>query len=165
MPNKSQGKEARFLCSYAGTCLSKLRNLRVSLDSGLANHAGLTKTGWYTFVENRLLSNFRIPRQMYIFAQTKRVLTHSINKFSAILLLADGTYFTGTSIGKIGTTTGEVCFNTGMTGYQEVFTDPSYYGQILVETNVHIGNYGVHPGEAESGGIKIAGLVFKTFNV
>jgi carbamoyl-phosphate synthase small subunit len=92
-------------------------------------------------------------------------LNKSINKFPALLVLADGTVFKGTSIGKIGTTTGEICFNTGMTGYQEVFTDPSYYGQILVQTNVHIGNYGIHHEEIESDTIKIAGLVCKQFNV
>lgn len=86
-------------------------------------------------------------------------------KFPATLVLADGTVYHGTSIGKIGTSTGEICFNTGMTGYQEVFTDPSYYGQILIETNVHIGNYGIHADEIESGSIKIAGLVCKQFNV
>ncbi|MFA6261583.1 MAG: glutamine-hydrolyzing carbamoyl-phosphate synthase small subunit [Bacteroidia bacterium] len=86
-------------------------------------------------------------------------------KFPATLVLADGTVYQGTSIGKIGTTTGEICFNTGMTGYQEVFTDPSYYGQILIETNVHIGNYGIHTDETESGSIKIAGLVCKQFNI
>lgn len=89
----------------------------------------------------------------------------SINKFPAVLVLADGTVFKGTSIGKIGTTTGEICFNTGMTGYQEVFTDPSYFGQILLQTNVHIGNYGIHAEEVESDDIKIAGLVCKQFNV
>lgn len=89
----------------------------------------------------------------------------SITKFSATLVLEDGTVFKGTSIGKIGTTTGEICFNTGMTGYQEVFTDPSYFGQILVQTNVHIGNYGVHAEEIESESIKISGLVCKDFNV
>jgi len=92
-------------------------------------------------------------------------LNKSINKFPAVLVLADGTVFKGTSIGKIGTTTGEICFNTGMTGYQEVFTDPSYYGQILLQTNVHIGNYGIHAEEVESDDIKIAGLVCKQFNV
>ncbi len=81
----------------------------------------------------------------------------------AVLLLKDGTYFKGTAVGKIGTTTGEICFNTGMTGYQEVFTDPSYFGQILVETNVHIGNYGVSTFDVESENIKIAGLVCSTF--
>ena len=60
----------------------------------------------------------------------------------AVLLLQDGTVFYGKSAGKIGTTTGEIAFNTGMTGYQEIFTDPSYYGQCLVMTNAHIGNYG-----------------------
>ncbi len=83
---------------------------------------------------------------------------------SAILLLEDGTVFHGHAIGKIGTTTGEICFNTGMTGYQEVFTDPSYFGQILVMTNVHIGNYGVRAVEQESDGAKIAGLVVRNFS-
>lgn len=85
-------------------------------------------------------------------------------KKPAILLLADGTVFKGNAAGKIGTTTGEICFNTGMTGYQEVFTDPSYYGQLLIETNVHIGNYGIKESESESGSIKIAGLVCKMFH-
>jgi carbamoyl-phosphate synthase small subunit len=82
----------------------------------------------------------------------------------AILVLQDGSYFEGNAIGKIGTTTGEICFNTGMTGYQEVFTDPSYFGQILVMTTDHIGNYGVHSDEVESDSIKIAGLVCKKFS-
>jgi carbamoyl-phosphate synthase small subunit len=72
--------------------------------------------------------------------------------------------FKGKAIGKIGTTTGEICFNTSMTGYQEVFTDPSYYGQILVMTGNHIGNYGVRNEEIESDGIKISGLVCKRFS-
>src|SRR6188768_3004795 len=84
---------------------------------------------------------------------------------SAILLLQDGTIFYGKSAGKIGTATGEICFNTGMTGYQEIFTDPSYYGQLLVATHVHIGNYGIHKDEVESDSIKIAGLICRTFNV
>ena len=83
---------------------------------------------------------------------------------SAILLLSDGTIFHGKSIGISGTTFGEVCFNTGMTGYQEIFTDPSYFGQIMVATNPHIGNYGVNDKEVESDGIKIAGLVCKNFS-
>jgi carbamoyl-phosphate synthase small subunit len=82
----------------------------------------------------------------------------------AILLLSDGTIFHGKSIGISGTTYGEVCFNTGMTGYQEIFTDPSYFGQIMVATNPHIGNYGVNDAEIESKGIKIAGLVCKNFS-
>ena len=82
----------------------------------------------------------------------------------AKLLLADGTIFYGKSIGISGTTFGEVCFNTGMTGYQEIFTDPSYFGQIMVATNPHIGNYGVNPDETESDSIKIAGLVCKNFS-
>lgn len=86
-------------------------------------------------------------------------------KLPAVLLLADGTVFHGKAAGKIGTTTGEICFNTGMTGYQEIFTDPSYYAQIMVTTNAHIGNYGIHSDEVESGSIKIAGLVCKNFNI
>lgn len=83
---------------------------------------------------------------------------------SAILLLSDGTIFHGKSIGISGKTFGEVCFNTGMTGYQEIFTDPSYYGQIMVATNAHIGNYGVNDLEIESDSVKIAGLVCKNFS-
>src|SRR6478736_8263037 len=77
----------------------------------------------------------------------------------AILLLEDGTALYGKSFGKIGTATGEICFNTGMTGYQEVFTDPSYYGQILIMNNVHIGNYGVNETDRESKTVKIRGLI------
>ena len=65
------------------------------------------------------------------------------SKERAVLILEDGTYFTGYSIGKKGTSGGEICFNTGMTGYQEIYTDPSYFGQVVVNTTSHIGNYGV----------------------
>lgn len=85
-------------------------------------------------------------------------------KTPAVLLLEDGKVFHGKAAGAIGTTAGEICFNTGMTGYQEIFTDPSYFGQIVVTTNVHIGNYGVNTDEVESDSIKIAGLVCKQFN-
>ncbi|MBP7274422.1 MAG: glutamine-hydrolyzing carbamoyl-phosphate synthase small subunit [Saprospiraceae bacterium] len=88
---------------------------------------------------------------------------NSTNQPTAVLLLEDGTVFHGKAAGKIGTTFGEICFNTGMTGYQEVFTDPSYFGQLLVATNVHIGNYGIKHTEAESDTIKIAGLICHTF--
>lgn len=77
----------------------------------------------------------------------------------AVLVLADGNVFHGQAFGAIGTTTGEICFNTGMTGYQEVFTDPSYYGQILIMNNVHIGNYGVKESDTESNTVKIRGLI------
>ncbi|MDB4851676.1 glutamine-hydrolyzing carbamoyl-phosphate synthase small subunit, partial [Flavobacteriaceae bacterium] len=70
----------------------------------------------------------------------------------------------GKSVGIEGTVTGEICFNTGMTGYQEIFTDPSYFGQIMVTTNAHIGNYGVNPSEVESDGIKISGLIVRNFS-
>src|SRR5689334_7631246 len=86
-------------------------------------------------------------------------------KKPAILLLQDGTVFNGHAAGATGTTTGEICFNTGMTGYQEIFTDPSYYGQLLVATHVHIGNYGIHPDEIESESIKIAGFICRSFNI
>ncbi len=82
----------------------------------------------------------------------------------AILLLEDGAVFHGRAAGKIGTTTGEICFNTGMTGYQEIFTDPSYYGQLLVATNVHIGNYGTKHTDVESDGVKIAGFICRNFS-
>ncbi len=85
-------------------------------------------------------------------------------KKPAVLLLEAGTVFDGTAIGKTGTTAGEIAFNTGMTGYQEVFTDPSYYGQILIMNTAHIGNYGVHEQEIESDGIKVAGMVIKKFS-
>ena len=81
------------------------------------------------------------------------------NNQPAILLLADGHVFYGQSFGKTGTATGEICFNTGMTGYQEVFTDPSYTGQILIMNNVHIGNYGVKDTDVESSSVKIRGLI------
>lgn len=77
----------------------------------------------------------------------------------AILVLADGLVLRGQAFGKTGTATGEICFNTGMTGYQEVFTDPSYYGQILIMNNVHIGNYGVKGEDRESDTVKIKGLI------
>ncbi|MFI5171758.1 MAG: glutamine-hydrolyzing carbamoyl-phosphate synthase small subunit [Chitinophagales bacterium] len=87
----------------------------------------------------------------------------NFEKVPAVILLEDGTAFHGYSAGKIGTTTGEICFNTGMTGYQEIFTDPSYFGQVLVATNAHIGNYGTMNEEVESNSIKIAGLAVKNF--
>lgn len=82
----------------------------------------------------------------------------------AILLLEDGTVFHGRSAGISATATGEICFNTGMTGYQEIFTDPSYLGQIVVATHVHIGNYGVKNEDTESTAIKISGLVCRDFS-
>ncbi|KQC31261.1 glutamine-hydrolyzing carbamoyl-phosphate synthase small subunit [Flagellimonas eckloniae] len=87
------------------------------------------------------------------------------SKKKALVLLADGTVFYGKAIGnKEGTAVGEVCFNTGMTGYQEIFTDPSYFGQLMVTTNAHIGNYGTNSEEVESDSIKIAGLIVKNFS-
>lgn len=83
----------------------------------------------------------------------------------AFILLADGTIFHGKAVGNNeGTAFGEVCFNTGMTGYQEIFTDPSYFGQLMVTTNAHIGNYGTNENEVESDSVKIAGLICKNFS-
>lgn len=81
----------------------------------------------------------------------------------ACLLLEDGTFYKGISVGKVGTTTGEICFNTGMTGYQEVYTDPSCFGQIIINTSTHIGNYGVIDNEQESSSVKFNGLVCSNF--
>ncbi|MBB5192660.1 carbamoyl-phosphate synthase small subunit [Silvimonas terrae] len=79
----------------------------------------------------------------------------------ALLALADGTLFHGTSIGADGETIGEVVFNTAMTGYQEILTDPSYCRQIVTLTYPHIGNYGVNPEDAESRGVFAAGLIIR----
>ena len=86
------------------------------------------------------------------------------NSKKALIMLQDGSIFWGRSVGLEGEATGEVCFNTGMTGYQEIFTDPSYFGQIMVTTTAHIGNYGAKDEEVESDSIKIAGLVCRNFS-
>ena len=86
------------------------------------------------------------------------------SKKKAFVLLADGTQFFGKSIGIEGSAFGEICFNTGMTGYQEIFTDPSYFGQLMVTTNTHIGNYGVLNQESQSKTISISGLICKDYS-
>ena len=86
-------------------------------------------------------------------------MSESSSLLPAILILEDGNIFHGKSYGKVGTTTGEICFNTGMTGYQEVFTDPSYYGQVVIMNNVHIGNYGVKDADVESDSVKVKGVI------
>ena len=85
-------------------------------------------------------------------------------KTKAYLLLEDGLLLEGLSIGFKGTSGGEICFNTGMTGYQEIYTDPSYAGQIVINTAAHIGNYGTVEMEDESDGAKIAGLIVNEFS-
>lgn len=85
-------------------------------------------------------------------------------KKKAVLILEDGTTFTGNAAGFHGTTHGEIAFNTGMTGYQEIFTDPSYLKQVIVMTASHIGNYGTSNREVESDSVKISGLVCKKFS-
>lgn len=83
----------------------------------------------------------------------------NLTQQKAILVLEDGTVFQGKAFGKIGTATGEICFNTGMTGYQEVFTDPSYTGQVLIMNNVHIGNYGTNTTDVESGKVTVKAVI------
>jgi carbamoyl-phosphate synthase small subunit len=80
---------------------------------------------------------------------------------NAVLALEDGTWFRGTSVGAAGETSGEVVFNTSMTGYQEILTDPSYAGQIVTMTSVQIGNYGVTADDTESRGPQVAGFVMR----
>ncbi len=101
---------------------------------------------------------------MFLILKLQQLMKYN-DKQQAILLLKDGTIFHGKSIGISGTTFGEIAFNTGTTGYQEIFTDPSYYGQIMVTTNAHIGNYGVNVNEVESDNVKISGLVCKNFSM
>ena len=83
---------------------------------------------------------------------------------NAILLLADGRAFKGSAFGAEGETIGEVCFNTGMTGYQEIYTDPSYFGQIIINTSSHIGNYGTVDDEQESSFPQISGVIINEYS-
>ena len=80
---------------------------------------------------------------------------------SAALLLDNGAVFRGRALGAVGETTGEVCFNTGMTGYQEILTDPSYAGQLVTMTYPHIGNTGVNPEDVESDRVQVAGFIVR----
>lgn len=82
----------------------------------------------------------------------------------ALLLLADGALYRGHALGARGISYGELCFNTGMTGYQEVYSDPSYYGQILISTTAHVGNYGVLDSESESKGPQVSGVVLNSYS-
>jgi carbamoyl-phosphate synthase small subunit len=83
---------------------------------------------------------------------------------TGLLITADGAVFRGRSVGADGVTTGEVVFNTSMTGYQEVITDPSYAGQVVVMTSVHIGNYGVTDFDAQAAGPHAAGFVMRSLS-
>ena len=87
-----------------------------------------------------------------------------ISRKPAVLLLEDGSVFKGNSLGKIGTATGEICYNTGMTGYQEIYTDPSYFGQIIINTSSHIGNYGTVDNEQESKEPQINGVIINEYS-
>ncbi len=99
----------------------------------------------------------------YFCAEIRKIMKYTSRK-SAYLVLEDGSVYKGLAVGKIGTTQGEICFNTGMTGYQEIYTDPSYHGQIIINTTSHIGNYGVLENEVESNSIKFNGLVCKSYS-
>ena len=83
----------------------------------------------------------------------------------SILVLENGVVFKGYSLGAVGETIGEVCFNTGITGYQEILTDPSYCGQLVTMTYPHIGNYGVNLEDVESTKVQAAGLIVREENV
>jgi carbamoyl-phosphate synthase small subunit len=117
---------------------------------------------WRVLGHTYLLS---IEDKFYICSCFSSPVMNNLSDKKAVLLLEDGSVFHGKAAGKIGTTSGEICFNTGMTGYQEIFTDPSYFGQILIATNAHIGNYGTKDSDAESSSVKIAGFVCKNFNI
>ena len=80
---------------------------------------------------------------------------------SGFLILADGTFLEGIAFGYLGTTIGEVVFNTGMTGYQEILTDPSYCGQLVTMTTPHIGNYGINFEDTESKKVQVQGFIIK----
>ena len=96
---------------------------------------------------------------------SKKILTTLSSQLPpAILLLADGTYFIGKSIGITGVSSGEVVFNTSMTGYQEIFTDPSYTQQIITLTYPHIGNVGVNDQDNESSKIYASGVVIRSLS-
>ena len=82
-------------------------------------------------------------------------------KIPAVLVLADGSVFRGCGIGAEGQAGGEVVFNTSMTGYQEILTDPSYAGQVVTLTYPHIGNVGTNAEDAESGKVFAAGLIIR----
>ena len=84
-----------------------------------------------------------------------------MNNKPAKLILENGVIFKGYSLGKIGQSSGEVCFNTGMTGYQEILTDPSYCGQLIAMTYPHIGNYGINTFDIESNKIYAKGFIVK----
>ena len=102
--------------------------------------------------------------QIHLFSKTNQSQMKFTTKDIAHLVLADGSVFEGYAIGSKGTTMGEMCFNTGMTGYQEIYTDPSYFGQIIINTTSHIGNYGVLNAEDESAKVQFSGLVCNTFS-
>jgi len=111
-----------------------------------------------------ILKRIDLNDSILFFLNLPAEMNQTYTPIPAVLILADGKVFHGLSIGKPKTSTGEICFNTGMTGYQEIFTDPSYFGQIVVTTHVHIGNYGTNETDVESDSMKIAGLVCKDFS-
>ena len=118
-------------------------------------------------------SAFPCPKRNRAFPKSPRVFVYLKDPFdynqihtrlktqTAVLVLQDGTVYHGRSFGHVGEARGEVCFNTGMTGYQEVLTDPSYSGQIVTMTYPQVGNYGINPDDVESGRVQVAGFVVR----
>src|SRR5690606_19633130 len=136
------------------------RNARRTSDKHYAYREGLAVCGNPFFIVSAANRKWR----EYTFSiKSSFIFVVDMNN-KAYLLLQDGLLVEGTSIGHVGTTGGEICFNTGMTGYQEIYTDPSYYGQIIVNTTAHIGNYGTTEDEQESLNPKIAGHVVNDFS-
>ncbi len=132
----------------------------------------ISKSIFHFGIDSQLFSNTIIKNgklawsgkiNFLTFAQFVFFMTSTQNT-PAWLLLKDGTIFKGISFGAKGTTGGEICFNTGMTGYQEVFTDPSYTGQVLIMNNAYVGNYGVKNEDVESDSVKISGLICKNIS-
>ena len=103
--------------------------------------------------------NYTRPQQVNTYQQQKA--TQVADYTPAILVLADGRSFEGLAIGYHGEALGEVVFNTAMTGYQEVMTDPSYRQQIVTFTYPHIGNYGIHLDDSESMKPQVAGIIVR----
>ena len=86
------------------------------------------------------------------------------DKNEAVIVLDDGMVIRGRNCGHSGTSIGELCFNTGMMGYQEIFSDPSYFGQVLIMNHVEVGNYGTSPVFLESNGAKVNGIIGRNFD-
>jgi carbamoyl-phosphate synthase small subunit len=135
-------------CLFASKAQALSLNTQVPIPEILSNAKRINLTGNHPFNNIPIFAKFNFT---------------PLNG-KAYLLLADGLLIEGKAIGKKGTSGGEICFNTGMTGYQEIYTDPSYSGQIVVNTSAHIGNYGTVAEDNESSSPKIQGIVINEFS-